>query len=152
VLRSLPEASVHLSQILLPLVFIGAPTGALAMQLRAFLRDRGIRRRGTVVSARLLERGSAVDELEGQEYLATSKTRRTTTVRFTTREGRELTFEEDLGYAGEGLPLGEEVPLYYDPKDPARHVVGRGARLRGVFLTALLCLPFWAIGLWIALG
>lgn len=143
---------MNLSQLLLPIVFLGGPLLALALQLRAYARDHRLRQTGRRSTAELLARGTTVEQLEGQEYLETSKTRRTTTLCFPVEDGRLLTFEEDLGGAAEAVPLGGALPVFYDPRDPSRHVVGQGVRLHHVFVTALIGLPFLLAGLFVALG
>lgn len=142
---------MNLSRIFLPILFIGVPLGIFTMQLHAYLRDLGIRRRGRRGEAEVIARSSVVEELYGQEYLATSKTRRVTTIRFQTPDAREWTFEEDLGAAAEAFPLGSRVPIYYDPGAPERHVVGKGTRLRSVLWLLFLSVPVVGTGFWLLL-
>jgi hypothetical protein len=143
---------VPLSRILLPIVFLVIPLAAIGSRLYAFRRDRRIRRRGRRGEVEIVSRDAVVEELYGQEYLATSKTRRVTTLKLAAEDGRTWLFEEDLGPAGERFELGARAPIWYDPEDPARHVVGLGVSLGRVLSTALLSLPFLLIGLWILLG
>jgi hypothetical protein len=138
-----------LSRYLLPVVFCGPPAYALGAQLRAFFQDRALRLRGLRAEAEILARGIIVEHLEGQEYLDTSKTRRVTTLRFTTQDQQTLTYEEDLGTRGESFAIGAKVPVWYDPDSPARHVVGAGTTRKSVLGVALLGLPFFLSGLWI---
>ena len=72
--------------------------------------------------------------------------------KLTAQDGAIWHFEEDLGAAFEGIPLGAKVPMFYDPAAPARHVVGAGISLRRVLGVGFVSLPFLLSGIWILFG
>lgn len=141
-----------LSRYMLPIVLSGPPLLAFWLQLRAFWRDRRMRRAGVKGEVEIVGRGVVVDHLENQEYLDTSRTRRVTALRLALPDGNSLTFEEDLGGRAESLPVGAKLPIVYDPADPLRHVVGDGVTRKSLLGAALLGMPFFLAGLWVLLG
>ena len=71
-----------LSQILIPIAFCGSAFLANFIQLRTYLRQRYIKKNGAQTKAKIISHTYIHEQLEGQEYLDTSKTRRVTTIEF----------------------------------------------------------------------
>ncbi len=140
-----------LSQILIPIAFGGSAFLANFIQIRAYVRHQMIKKHGVKTQAKIVEHSYIHEQLEGQEYLDTSKTRRVTSIEFDVA-GKQYAFEEDIGRAADFLKVGEEVPLWYLPKDPSRHVLGKGTTLWSVIGVFCLSVPFLIMGLWVLLG
>lgn len=140
-----------LSQILIPIAFLGSAFLANFIQLRTYVRQRIIKRHGVKTTAQIVAHSYIHEQLEGQEYLDTSKTRRVTTIEFEVN-GQQYAFEEDIGRAADFLQVGEIVPLWYIANDPTRHVLGRGTTLLSTVGVFLMSVPFWVMGLWVLLG
>ena len=140
-----------LSQILIPIAFLGSAFLANFIQLRIYLRQRLIKKIGVRTTAKIVSHSYIHEQLEGQEYLDTSKTRRVTTIEFEV-EGEPYAFEEDIGRAADFLKVDEHVPLWYIAQDPARHVLGKGTTLLSTLGVFVLSVPFLVMGLWVMLG
>ena len=140
-----------LSHILIPIAFCGSAFLANFIQLRTYFRQRKIKQLGAQTTAKIISHSYIHEQLEGQEYLDTSKTRRVTTIEFEI-EGAQHAFEEDIGRAADFLKVGEIVPLWYIPGDPTRHVLGKGTTLLSTLGVFVLSVPFWIMGFWVLLG
>jgi hypothetical protein len=140
-----------LSQVLIPIAFCGSAFLANFIQIRAYVRHQVIKRNGVKTTAKIISHSYIHEQLEGQEYLDTSKTRRVTTIEFEV-DAKQYAFEEDIGRAADFLKVGQEAPLWYLPHDPNRHVLGKGVTIWSTLGVFFLSVPFLVMGLWVLLG